>query len=469
MSLEDTELTQFVQQLLGINSDTTAVRLYLSGREELPSLDVQNFARSGPVLEKSRNFLKFLHEYWKIYERASPELNPTGIGDARLATPVTTNTLQLPNARVGVEYEFAGHVEGALVGAEVPGELGLSFDQATRKIRGIPLSASDCKFPAQWTDKQGRFITGQCALLINPDPKTLWQKLPSDPALPYQKTPEAAQLLPGKGYRVAAASRRGRSHEHVGGFRDDDYAIRCDDQTGWATLAVADGAGSAKNSREGSRIAAHRFVEHVHAALLSGLGGEVLDWLNDWDDSAETRRRIGERFHQLFLGAGNVAVDAIEEAATKDRLPVRDYSTTLLAAAVHRDGENTFVASFWVGDGAIAAYQPGATRLLGSPDGGEYAGQTKFLDRAVLSEHSFAKRVSIGRFKNLHSLLLMTDGVSDPRFETDLGLSDVTKWDNLLGELSPLLGATEPSKALIDWLEFLVPGHHDDRSIAVLW
>lgn len=42
---------------------------------------------------------------------------------------------------------------------------------------------------------------------------------------------------------------------NVGSFRDDDFAIHLIEDSPWSVITVADGAGSAKYSREGSRIA----------------------------------------------------------------------------------------------------------------------------------------------------------------------------------------------------------------------
>ena len=123
-----------------------------------------------------------------------------------------------------------------------------------------------------------------------------------------------------------------------------------------------------------------------------------------------------------------------------------------------------------MGDGAIAAYGPrGKVRLMGVPDGGEFAGQTRFLDRAALTDQGFAKRIGIGYYPDLTAVILMTDGVSDPRFETDNGLSDPVRWDALWDDLTPLLTEPEPEQALVGWLDFFSQGNHDDRTIALLW
>lgn len=107
------------------------------------------------------------------------------------------------------------------------------------------------------------------------------------------------------------------------------------------------------------------------------------------------------------------------------------------------------------------------------PEGGEFAGETLFLNKAFLFGQDFAKRVRIGRFEDVNALILMTDGVSDPKFETDSGLADAAKWDAFWDEIRPLIdgsaGDAAKERVLTDWLEFFSPGHHDDRTVAVLF
>nr|WP_324169910.1 protein phosphatase 2C domain-containing protein [Raoultella ornithinolytica] len=106
----------------------------------------------------------------------------------------------------------------------------------------------------------------------------------------------------------------------------------------------------------------------------------------------------------------------------------------------------------------------------GGPDSGEYAGQTRFLDAEAVSDTGFSKRISIGKWNDVSHLVLMTDGVSDPWFETDNGLQNPTKWDTLMTELNPLLSVPDlASSQLVEWLNFFSPGNHDDRTIVVLW
>ena len=68
----------------------------------------------------------------------------------------------------------------------------------------------------------------------------------------------------------------------------------------------------------------------------------------------------------------------------------------------------------------------------------------------------------------------MSDGVSDPKFETDANLNNPDKWDALWDDLKEngvdLTDDNEASKdQLLDWLDFWAPGNHDDRTIAILY
>ncbi len=396
---------------------------------------------------------------------------------ARPTPPATVPTVRfyLPNGRVGVDY--AARIDGQIAGRPVritevrmPDALGLSFDAAQGELHGIPTSAGEHQLRLRWTLDDREVYSGACLLIINPDPKSLWQVNEPAADAPYPKPHVAQALLTGQGFRIAAASRRGRSHEHAGTFRDDDVLISRIPETDWALMLVADGAGSAIFSREGSRLAVATASDSLIAALSGATGDTLTAALTRWETDPDATQTIGSACHGLFHDAARLAVQSIEQEAQTQCAEIRDYATTLLAAIVNRHGDKTFLATFWMGDGAIAAYGPrGKVRLMGTPDGGEFAGQTRFLDRAALVDQGFAKRIGIGRFADLTAILLMTDGVSDPRFETDNGLNDPARWDALWDDLEPLLATSEPSQSLCDWLHFFTPGHHDDRTLAVLW
>ncbi|MGN1064340.1 MAG: protein phosphatase 2C domain-containing protein, partial [Thermoguttaceae bacterium] len=88
----------------------------------------------------------------------------------------------------------------------------------------------------------------------------MWKDLPTDGSAPFQKSNSASQGEElADGLVVIAASERGRAHANEGKFRDDHFLIETGPEAnGWLFFAVADGAGSANYSREGSKIACEK-------------------------------------------------------------------------------------------------------------------------------------------------------------------------------------------------------------------
>ena len=389
--------------------------------------------------------------------------------------PARNMSFRIPNATVGEPY--SGELEVSTQTTEplqyristLPeGLAGLLIDETSNKLVGTPTIAGEHDIGVQWTLSGTNWHDGVCKLIVNPDPRSLWKVLEPPLDDPYYKNNLDSRIIADHSeLKILAASRRGRSHEHAGTFRDDDFYIGRSPSSNWDILIVADGAGSASSSRWGSKLA----VEAAGNYLMSILGSEeavsldqaIKTWTTD-------QRKVGEEVQKLFRSMTTAAIDSVEKEALSKNVSAKDYSTTLLVVITKQYTEGIFIASFWVGDGAIVAYdQQGKVRLMGRPDSGEFAGQTRFLDRSALSPDSFASRVAIGLYPDLLAIILMTDGVSDPIFETDVGLQDKTKWGNLWEELTPLLTSEEPDKEVLKWLDFFSPGNHDDRTIALMW
>lgn len=414
---------------------------------------------------------------------------------------------QFSNAKAGQPYRATPQVAGSAqpniallhndtphIGAlPLPPETGLTWDEASQTLSGVPATAGEYPLAFLYRRDGENWQAGQASLIINPDPRSLWKVLPTPADAPYPKPDQACQLIRGLGFHLAAASRRGRSHEHVGSFRDDDFFIADLPETGFSLLLVADGAGSAPYSREGSRLAVTAAGTRLQAALAQHGGVQIQTHLANWHARLTTANHgsgqpgaapdpdsgdfaaLSTLCHTLFLQAASSAVEAIEAAAHSMGHAVRDYATTLLLAITCQQQDHRFIATFGIGDGAIAACGPrGKVRLMGKADSGEFAGQTRFLARESLSaEHGFASRIRLGFFPDIAALLLMTDGVSDPRFDTEQALSNAALWDRLQDELfDPAHGPlrqSQPEQALLDWLHFFTPGHHDDRTLALWW
>lgn len=327
--------------------------------------------------------------------------------------------------------------------------------------------------------------------VINQDPRKLWKNLPvdwknmtepkyqnEDMQTEYVKVECLADGTPQKD--IVAASKRGRSHAQEGKPRDDHFKMAHLDN-GWYIMAVADGAGSAMYSREGSRIACETAVDYCKAQLLDSTKFEeeidTYDQFKD-DSESEARKMVGDYIYKIVGTAAFRAQKAIYAEATSKNQPAKVYATTLLLTICKKFSYGWFVASFWVGDGAICLYDKGShtVKLLGVPDEGEFAGQTRFLTMPEIFKDAKAlyQRLRFYIVPDFTALFLMTDGVSDPKFETDANLNNPDKWDALWEDLKEngvdLSDDNEAAKdQLQNWLDFWSPGNHDDRTIAILY
>ena len=398
-----------------------------------------------------------------------------------MPTPKVTKMpyFQIPNARVGLQYQEQIKIQNSPQqvvqlkpeSVSLPDEIGIRYDSEQQAFIGTPTLSGEFPIKFDYFENDA-WREGYCTFIITADPKSLWQvKEPADDQ-PYWKDHSAHQYIETANYHIAAASRRGRSHEHAGSFRDDDFSICTIDQSNWSVLAVADGAGSALYSREGSRIA----VQMVSAILEDHIRQNIDQfdvWLDNWHEHTteltekSAQQQIYTSFYEVFYQATMQAIESIERVAKHHSVPAKTFATTLLVAVVKHYKNKVFVCTFWIGDGAIAVYSHKKMRLMGTPDGGEFAGQTRFLDKSITAQ--FDKRVNIGFFDDMQAVILMTDGISDPKFETDSGLLNQDKWDGLWSELYPVLEQEKPDECLLEWMHFFSAGHHDDRTLAVLW
>ena len=305
-----------------------------------------------------------------------------------------------------------------------------------------------------------------------------WDQMPEPRYRNENQMPEFA-ALDGEEKHIVAASLRGRSHAQEGKPRDD--AFRFATAHGWQVLAVSDGAGSACYSREGARLACEKAV----AVCCERLDNEPyragfeahIKALSTIPDETNKRKPVGDSLYTLLCHAANQARQAIAQEAGLQGKETRTYAATLLLCIAKHFPFGWFVGSFWVGDGAIALYRrdttPHTVYLMGEPDEGEYGGQTRFLTMPEVFSDASAlyRRLRFRLVDDFSALFLMTDGVSDPKFETTNNLKNAEKWDALWDELTAahaLTNAAESEQALLEWLGFPSPGNHDDRTLLVL-
>lgn len=293
---------------------------------------------------------------------------------------------------------------------------------------------------------KGQDVTLNLRLPASPDPWTMWKDLPVDwDTLPYPKDDTDSARIDSD-MTMIAASRRGRSHAHKALPRDDDMRIFHDKAMGWHILTVADGAGSAPLSRVGSRTAVETVVND-----LPGL-------LADHDPSD------GDPDKALSATLGTVmgnAADALETLAAETDAPLKNFSTTLLIAIAKQTPGGWFIGSVSVGDGLIGLIAEDTDPLMIARDSGEFAGQTQFLHHDALA--SLETRIQHTTVPHFSALIAMTDGVSDPMFDSDNAALTPAAWDAFYDQIKDF-----DETALLDWLNFKIKGEHDDRTIAIL-
>lgn len=188
-------------------------------------------------------------------------------------------------------------------------------------------------------------------------------------------------------WRCIAGSVQGPSHVKSGAPCQDSHLTRELTKLGEGSLVacVADGAGSAAMSQDGSALACETIVELATELFdsqdgsFAGLTEEVA---TDW--TREARDRI-VRLAEL----------------RKDSL--RDYATTLCVACLSPGH-----AAFWqIGDGAIVARRNGVFGVVFWPQSGEYANSTMFLTGDRYQDH-VEFQAADGDF---HDVALFTDGI----------------------------------------------------------
>ena len=162
-------------------------------------------------------------------------------------------------------------------------------------------------------------------------------------------------------WRVIRASVQGTSHIKTGQPCQDSSAVAANAPDGILIAAVADGAGSAALSADGSRLAADAATQtaarlmrlHVHPIYEGAL-------------------------KEILQEAVHAARNALEAEAQKRESPLRDFATTLILAICAPE----ITGAAQIGDGAAVSADGGESHeytLFSAPQRGEYANTTNFI------------------------------------------------------------------------------------------
>jgi hypothetical protein len=196
----------------------------------------------------------------------------------------------------------------------------------------------------------------------------------------------------GAAWRTLGVSVCGTSHLARGTPCQDAHQIRTlVNRT--VVIAVADGAGSAARSEEGSRLAVQASVE----ALTASLGN--LKVLPD-TSLADALTGAASCARAALLDAAGVTTNIAAPSANVD-----EFATTLLLVAITCQ----WIGVLQVGDGAIAALDDGGdVQILTVADGSEYLNETTFLTSHNWFESAYSNVVPADRYSGI---AVMSDGL----------------------------------------------------------
>jgi serine/threonine protein phosphatase PrpC len=422
---------------------------------------------------------KMLTQKWKINNRiADIQQQPVNIPNGTVGKPYEA---KLDFIKLGwndiIYSEFEG-AEGA----------GLQYDNEKETIEGIPTRSGDIKlklrFRIEGQTEDAALSEKSFSLIINPDPKSLWKNEPSNKEDKYWKEDNVCAFDKLGDKNIVVASKRGRSHANTGSFRDDDFSYKYFEDTGWSAIAVADGAGSAKLARKGSQLACEAiinyFSEHFSNENLTEFDTILLDYKNGTGE--ETQKRLSHFIYNNLSKAAHFAHNTIADFANKTETQLKDYYTTLIFTIFKKYEFGYAILSFGVGDCPIALINKDQTELtlMNWLDVGEFGGGTRFINMPeIFTSDKFSSRFRFKLIDDFSYLMLMTDGIYDPKFVVEANLESLEKWKEFIADVSGNNDDQikiafnsenkEIANQLSSWMDFWSPGNHDDRTLAIIF
>lgn len=407
---------------------------------------------------------------------------------------IIIQSVSLPNGTVDKKYEakfdfinlgWKDVIYSEIIDLE---ETGLEFNNDEELLFGNPLISGDLKikflFRVEGEAEDSILNEKIITIIINPDPKSLWKNIESDKKAPFWKEDNVAVSSDFLDKKIVVASKRGRSHANVGSFRDDDFAFKNINDTGWSILAVSDGAGSASLSREGSKmscdLAISYFEENFTSDFLKEFDETLLQHNNQTDE--DSSKKISRFVYDNLSKAAWFVHKELEKFAIKLEKPLKDFHSTLIFALIKKYDFGYAILTFGVGDCPIGLLNTDLTeiKLMNWLDVGEFGGGTRFITMPeIFKSDKLQTRFGFKLVDDFSYLMLMTDGIYDPKFVVEANLEKIEKWKEFLEDLQ---GKNEDglsvdlnrdndniANQLSNWMDFWNPGNHDDRTLAIIY
>ncbi|TDO96603.1 PP2C family serine/threonine-protein phosphatase [Flavobacterium sp. 245] len=404
---------------------------------------------------------------------------------------IIMQSVSIPNGTVNKKYQAKIDFEklgwNDIVSFEVKGleGTGLTFNENDELI-GIPEISGDLKIKIEFRieeEPEDAVLNEKVlTLIINPDPKSLWKNLESDKNAPFWKTDNEAVSGTFLDKNIVIASKRGRSHANVGSFREDDFAFKNFASTGWSVLAVSDGAGSASLSRMGSKLACNAVVDYLEENFKTEniFDKIVSDYYQKAD--SEISKKISHFVYDNLSKAAHFAHQKLEDFAVKNETELKNLHATLIFALVKKYEFGYAVLTFGIGDCPIGLVNKSGSEitLMNWLDVGDFGGGTRFITMPeIFHNEKFPSRFGFKLVEDFSYLVLMTDGIYDPKFVVEANLEKIEKWSEFFEDLQGKnedgiqvdfdKKNTEIANQLSNWMDFWSPGNHDDRTLAIIY
>ena len=275
---------------------------------------------------------------------------------------------------------------------------------------------------------------------------------------------EEAKASPG--WRIVAATRRGRMHAHEGTHREDAFHSTVKER--FTIVCVCDGAGAYEYSRIGSEITSRETVALLAETLSSQQA--ALGKLDPAGLGAEMQKAIGAAVQQTCA--------RIRLLAEKSSALPKDFRCTLLLGVLWLGSETPFLFFSQVGDGFMASQSKEGNALRhGKSDSGEFSGEVNcFIPDPEALQH--AQHLAQIDATNVDAFIFCSDGIEDPFYPIEKKAATIfaqlregvteSLADFKQTPSGPVIGAADGGEQLERWLEFEKKGENDDRTILIL-
>ena len=245
-------------------------------------------------------------------------------------------------------------------------------------------------------------------------------------------------------WQVIGASAQGTSHFRIGSPCQDAHGYHTLENVG-CIASVADGLGTASKSDVGSSVVVESAIRNLEERLCTSLPSSVDDW------------------KKVLLEAFANARQSLELLAQANGLPLHDYGTTLIIAAITND----WVAIAHIGDGAtIALLEDDSWETISLPQNGEYANETVPI---TSPDAQNLVRLSVHQIK-VKAVALITDGLQRLALNLATGVPFKPFFTPFFEAVVRPLNPSETSLQVLDFLnsERICAKTDDDKTIVII-